>query len=136
MRRYRLFVVPLLAVAVLLTGCGGGGGGGGKVPEQWIADQYRTTAGGYRDPDDRPAAVARAIHGHRKAKDRVTRGGREYLRYKDDIVAITPLGSGSKIEIDDYARGYRRWRSDIGSHWPDPGTTGGGFRGGGSGSGK
>ncbi|MGP4052444.1 DUF4247 domain-containing protein [Streptomyces sp. 2A115] len=128
----RISVVSLAAVA--LAACSGSSDGGNEVPSSWIRKEYRGSGVNYVDRGDTPSAVADEIHGHKSSQDRVSDDGRVFLRYRDDIVAITPLRSGSRIEIDDYRRGYSRWRSHIGSVWPDPDSDA--FRGGGPGSGK
>ncbi|MEU9335705.1 DUF4247 domain-containing protein [Streptomyces sp. NPDC048290] len=133
-----------LAVALLVMGavtaCSGDGDGDGAqhnaVPRQWIQDQYPAGPGatGYRDTANGPATVAEEINGRASAADRSTGGRTVYLRYRDDIVAVTPQGRGSLIEIADYRSGYRRWSTNLPNHWPHPDSDS--FRGGGPGSGK
>ncbi|MFJ3933190.1 MULTISPECIES: DUF4247 domain-containing protein [unclassified Streptomyces] len=132
----------LLATA-LLAGCGSGGNEGNAVPSSWIRQEYRLagTGGGYVDALDPVGAVAREIDANTRAVDRLSvpadsgTQGAELLRYRNDIVAVTPLaGGGSRIEIDDYRTGYHRWRPRVGSVWPNPDSAS--FRGGGPGSGK
>ncbi|WP_228975851.1 DUF4247 domain-containing protein [Streptomyces sp. DH12] len=126
----------LLLVAAALGGCGGApdDGDGDTVPSGWISRQYRALGADRHDPRDAPATVAREIDGHAGATARFDSGDRVFLRYRDDIVAISPHLAGSRIEVADYRTGYRRWKSHLGRVWPDP--DGAGFRGGGPGSGK
>ncbi|MEV0219060.1 DUF4247 domain-containing protein [Streptomyces sp. NPDC050704] len=128
----RISVVSLAAVA--LAACSGSSDGGNEVPSSWIRQEYRGGGVGYVDRSDTPSEVGDEIHGHKSSQDRVSDDGRVFLRYRDDIVAITPFQGGSRIEVDDYRRGYTRWRPHIGSVWPDPDSDA--FRGGGPGAGK
>ncbi|WP_327147688.1 DUF4247 domain-containing protein [Nocardia sp. NBC_01329] len=66
--------------------------------------------------------------------DRRTTGATTYLQYRNDIIAISPNGSGAKILLDDYRTGHRRHHSAVSVFgWPSDNS---GFRGGGSGEGK
>ena len=58
-----------------------------------------------------------------------------FLRYSDDIVAITANGTGSRIYVDDERRGYSHWLFFVGGVW-GTGGSGENFRGGGPGGGK
>jgi hypothetical protein len=114
----------------------------GSVREH-IKDNYtlvRTTDGGrsaeYRS-DDRPSAVAASIAGKWKPSERLSDPSGFFLRYRNDIVAVTnaPDG-GSSIHVDDERRGYTRWYPYIGGYWGTYSGPGEGFRGGGPGVGK
>ncbi|UED86572.1 DUF4247 domain-containing protein [Streptomyces profundus] len=135
--RARALAATLAAGALLLTGCSGGGGSP-DAPKGWIADTYERNGSSsniYRDPADAPRHVADEIEGQTKAEDRVTSGMSVYLRYDDDIVAITEHSSGgSTIEVEDYQRGVQRWHSHVGHRWSSSQSDN--FRGGGPGSGK
>ncbi|MBM9623003.1 DUF4247 domain-containing protein [Streptomyces zhihengii] len=138
MKTARILSVTILAAAAL-TACGSGDDDDdhNAVPSSWIRQQYSvaTTGSGYVDAVDRLPAVAKEIDGHAAARDRISSADVELLRYRDDIVAVTPLAAGgSRIEIDDYRTGYNRWQTRIGSMWPDPASSS--FRGGGPGEGK
>ncbi|MEW2632939.1 DUF4247 domain-containing protein [Streptomyces sp. NPDC048389] len=133
MKTARIICVTLFAL-VALTACGDDPKDANIVPSGWIRQQYTGSGVGYVDSSDATSAVAKEIDGHTAARDRIDDDGKVFLRYRDDIVAITPLRSGSRIEIDDYRSGYYRWQSHIRSVWPDP--DGNSFRGGGPGSGK
>ncbi|MEE1930755.1 DUF4247 domain-containing protein [Streptomyces sp. TRM 70351] len=130
----RLALTTALAAA-LVAGCSSGGPN--EVPRSWIADRYAGSGDDYIAAGSSPGAVANKIDDHRSAHDRTRSGDRVFLRYRDDIVAISPYrGAGSRIEIDDYRDGHRRWHSHVAHVWPAPGSSGNGFRGGGPGSGK
>lgn len=121
------------AVGILATGCSGSPN---DVPDSWISSTYEYEMGDYVDPTDSPTKVADEIDGHTDAADRLSDDGMVFLRYDDDMVAITPRtsGSGSVIDIDDYEDGYDRYSSHVRARWPAPGS--GSFRGGGPGVGK
>ncbi|MER7106974.1 DUF4247 domain-containing protein [Streptomyces sp. NPDC000229] len=109
---------------------------GNDVPSAWIRSQYSSRGVDYVDKADSVSKVAGEIDGNTSAVDRLSDGDKQFLRYRNDIVAISPhtSGRGSLIEIADYRTGYHRWRTHIGSVWPDPDSAA--FRGGGPGSGK
>lgn len=133
MKTARHISATFLAV-VALAACSSGSSDGNEVPSNWIRKQYGGSGVGYVDNSDATSTVAKEIDGHTSARDRTSDGDMVFLRYRNDIVAITPDQKGSRIEIDDYRTGYSRWRSHIGSVWPDPDSAA--FRGGGPGSGK
>ncbi|MFJ8693233.1 DUF4247 domain-containing protein [Streptomyces roseolilacinus] len=129
-------ITALLLAAVVLAGCADepDDDDGNPVPSAWISRQYTTSGVDHVDERDAPSKVADEIHGHSTAVDRLDSDGRVFLRYRDDIVAVSPYLAGSRIEIADYRTGYRRWKSHIRTTWPDPDSAS--FRGGGPGSGK
>ncbi|MEU0369278.1 DUF4247 domain-containing protein [Streptomyces sp. NPDC006283] len=134
MKTARLISVTILATA-LLTACSSEPDEGNSVPASWIRQEYSATGTAYVDSSDSTSKVAKEIDGHTSARDRIDDGDTVLLRYRDDIVAVTPYKSGgSLIEIDDYRTGYYRWKSSIRSVWPDPDSAS--FRGGGPGEGK
>lgn len=137
-------------------------------PKDWLDDHYTVTSGtdqddetiAYRSEDDLDTTVNAIIAG--TDPDDTTQGDATsttpgstpagttpeadtadavYLRYGSDwIVAVTADGTGSRIELDEFDRGYNRHGGGVflgvwGSHY---GRGGGGsfFRGGGSGFGK
>ena len=59
-----------------------------------------------------------------------------FLRYSDDIVAITASDEGSRIYIDDERRGYAHWYPFVVGFWGTGSGYGEGIRGGGPGAGK
>lgn len=132
MKTARRISVLFLATAALAA-CSGGSGDN-TVPSSWIRKEYRAGGGGYVDRTDPVSTVADEIDKHTSAQDRTSSSSMVFLRYRDDIVAISPYQGGSRIEIDDYRNGYRRWKPHLSSVWPDPDSDS--FRGGGPGSGK
>lgn len=81
-----------------------------------------------------PGTVADEITGAARPLDRRSSGPMTFLQYRDDIIAVSPNGSGTKILVDDYRNGYRRHHSYVSVFgWP---STNSGFRGGGPGDGK
>ncbi len=124
-------VVAVVALGLLATGCGEN-----DVPSNWISQQYHydTMNSAYLDRSDAPRKVADEIDAHTEAADRLSDGGMVFLRYDEDMVAVSPHGSGSLIQVRDYDDGYRRWGYHVRNRWPAPGSRS--FRGGGPGSGK
>ncbi|MFR9797967.1 DUF4247 domain-containing protein [Streptomyces sp. MS06] len=120
-----------LLASVLATACSSDAGD--AVPRGWISDTYPSSGVGWLAPASAPAKVADTIQNHRQALDRTSGGGAQYLRYRDDMVTVSPYGSGSRIEIESYRNGYQRHRQYL-RRWPDPYSRS--FRGGGPGSGK
>ncbi|MFI2371326.1 DUF4247 domain-containing protein [Streptomyces sp. NPDC018833] len=133
MKTARLISVTMLAT-VALTACAGEPDDGNDAPRSWIHQEYDGVGPIYTDSSDKTSKVAKEIDGHTDAVDRIDDGDLVFLRYRDDIVAISPYKGGSQIEVDDYRNGHRRWRSHIRNVWPDPESNA--FRGGGPGSGK
>jgi hypothetical protein len=108
-----------------------------------LRDRYtlvRSTDGGRSieyASDDRPSAVAAAIAGKWKPAERLADPSGYFLRYRNDIVAITAAaGGGSRIFVDEERRGYTRWYPYVGGYWGTYSGPGEGFRGGGPGAGK
>ena len=74
-----------------------------------------------------------------KPAERLVDPGGTFLRYADDIVAVTPRAEGgSTVYLDDEDRGYNRWFPYVVGFWGLGGSGGpvGGTRGGGPGTGK
>ncbi|GAA4929656.1 DUF4247 domain-containing protein [Streptomyces coeruleoprunus] len=135
MKTARRITVMILALGALAA-CGSDPeDDGNDVPSSWIRQEYRGSGAGYVDRTDLPSTVASEIDGHTSSVARLSDGDKVFLRYRNDIVAISPhqLG-GSLIEVADYRTGYRRWKTNVGTSWPDPDSAS--FRGGGPGSGK
>lgn len=126
-------------LAVVLSGCGSDDDDEGI--RSYIAANYtRATKldeannGTAYTASKKPTAVADEITKAIRPLDRRTAGATTYLQYRDDIIAISPNGSGAKILLDDYRTGHRRHHSAVSVFgWPSDNT---GFRGGGSGEGK
>ena len=86
----------------------------------------------------KPSAVAASIASKWKPAERLTDPSGFFLRYRNDIVVVTPAaeGSGSRIYVDEQSRGYTRWYPYIGGYWGTYSGPGESFRGGGPGAGK
>ena len=84
-------------------------------------------------------ATAADITSAWKPAEQVVDPGGTFLRYSDDIVAVTPRAEGgSTVYLDDEDRGYNRWFPYVVGFWGFGGSGGpvGGTRGGGPGAGK
>lgn len=137
--RTKLLVAGLVAAigaVALVVALGRTGGVRG-----YLADSYTRVSGSgdsvvYRSPRS-PRAVYDDIRSARAPVDTLVEPSRYFLRYPDDIVAVTPAGGGSRIYLDDEDEGYQRWAPIIVPIWGGPfRRPGGGFRGGGPGLGK
>ena len=84
-------------------------------------------------------ATAADIKSAWKPAEELVDPGGTFLRYSDDIVAVTPRPEGgSTVYLDDEDRGYNRWFPYVVGFWGFGGSGGpiGGTRGGGPGAGK
>ncbi|OEJ97554.1 DUF4247 domain-containing protein [Streptomyces thermolilacinus] len=127
-------ITALLLAAAFLAGCADEpADDGNPVPYTYLSSEYTPSGADYVDAVDQPSTVADEIHGHSSATERLDSEDKVFLRYRDDIVAISPFLTGSRIEVADYRTGHKRWKSHLRS-WPDPDSAS--FRGGGPGSGK
>jgi hypothetical protein len=91
-----------------------------------------------RSPDT-VSQTAGDIRSAWKPADVLVDAGGTFLRYSDDIVAVTPdPDGGSTLYLDDEDRGYDRWFPYVVGFWGVGGSGGpiGGTRGGGPGTGK
>ena len=87
----------------------------------------------------KPSAVAASIAEKWKPAERLTDPSGFFLRYRNDIVVVTPAAegeTGSRIYVDEQTRGYTRWYPYIGGYWGTYSGPGESFRGGGPGAGK
>lgn len=126
--------IVLGVVALSVAGCG-------APVRDWLADTYqlRNSAGDvdtYYSPDPVGTTVTRIVDEMEPAA-RSADGGREYLRYDDDIVTVgAASGGGSTITVEDLGGRY----SSGGYTYLGPGFTPGspasGNTSGGSGSAK
>ncbi len=124
-------LVALLLLAIPASGS----------PRKYVADHYRLVA---RDGDsarytspDAAGTVVREITGRWKPYDRHNDPSGYFLRYADDIIAVTPEQTGgSSIWVDDDDRGYARWYGNVGGWWGTYSGPAENTRGGGPGSGK
>ncbi|WP_103501463.1 MULTISPECIES: DUF4247 domain-containing protein [unclassified Streptomyces] len=140
--RGTLTAVAVALALMVLTACGGSSRHN-EVPRSYITSTYTASGAYYLASNMAPASVASDISRESKARDRVNKRDKVYLRYHNDVVAITKHEDGSRIEILNYRSAHSTWNTDIGTIWPAPGSSGtgsgsggGGFRGGGPGSGK
>lgn len=129
-------VVALIGAVAVASAIGRVGGVRG-----YLADTYTRVSGSgesvvYSSP--RPAgAVYDDIRSATSPSDTAVERNRYFLRYPDDIVAVTPGNGGTTIYLDDEDRGYQRWYPILVPIWGGPFRSPGGlFRGGGPGSGK
>lgn len=109
-------------------------------PAAHLAKRYQTVSS---DGDSRvfrsdlpPQRVFDDLRRAVRPAETFTDPGGYFLRYRDNIVAVTPEGTGSRVYLDDDRRGYARWYPYVGGYW---GTFSGGgesTRGGGPGGGK
>ena len=91
-----------------------------------------------RSPDTVTQTASDIKSAWKPAEELVDPGG-TFLRYSDDIVAVTPRAEGgSTVYLDDEDRGYNRWFPYVVGFWGFGGSGGpvGGTRGGGPGAGK
>ena len=91
-----------------------------------------------RSPDSVTRTAADITTAWKPAEQLDDPGG-TFLRYADDIVAVTPRSEGgSTVYLDDEDRGYDRWFPYVVGFWGFGGSGGpvGGTRGGGPGAGK
>lgn len=138
-RRSWLFAVCVVILTVVLSGCGSDDDDAGV--RSYIGSHYtrapqldEANNGVAYTSDRSPTATADDITKGVRQLDRRTAGATTYLQYRDDIIAISPNGTGAKVMLDDYRTGHRRHHSAVGVFgWPSDNT---GFRGGGPGDGK
>lgn len=137
--RTKLLVIAVVAVIGIVAIASAIGGSGGV--REYLADTYTRVSGSGNSivysSTRPPRTVYDDIRAASAPSDTLVEPNRYFLRYPDDIVAITPDGTGSTINLDDEERGSQRWFPVIVPIWGGPfSSPGGGFRGGGPGSGK
>lgn len=137
-------VVIAIIIAIAVSG-------DGNSPEKYLRKNFEHVIG--EDPesdtgivfkdDGSVTSVANQIAADTDADENRSDGSNQYLRYDDDWMVVVEPGtsSGSAITLYEYDRGYRAYSSVIGvwgwnSYYGRSSGSGGGFRGGGSGSGK
>jgi len=116
---------------------------GFSSPRDYLADHYTLVSSEdsgrsreYSSPRP-PSAVVAAISKRWPPGDRVNDPAGYFLRYRDDIVAVVPDGSGgSRIYVDDEEEGYRHWYGHVGGYWGTYTSQAENQRGGGPGAGK
>jgi Domain of unknown function (DUF4247) len=137
-KRTKLFIagglggVGLIVLLVALLGSGGIRG--------HLSDNYRKVSA---DGDSivyasssKPKAVYESIRSAVPPADVQVDPQGYFMRYSDDIVAVTADGDGSRIYLDDERRGYSHWYPFVVGYWGTGSGAGEGIRGGGPGAGK
>ena len=113
---------------------------GGNSIRGYLDDNYeRVSSDGNSvvyTSDQKPKAVYEDIRSAVTPADVQVDPEGYFLRYSDDIVAITASGSGSRIYLDDERHGYAHWFPFVAGVWGTGGGLGEGVRGGGPGGGK
>ncbi|WP_280422367.1 DUF4247 domain-containing protein [Nocardia carnea] len=131
-------VCAILSIA--LSGCGSDDDDGPGA-RSYIGSHYTRAAkldeannGMAYTATKQPGAVADEITKAARPLDRRSSGPMTFLQYRDDIIAISPNGTGAKVLVDDYRNGHRRHHTYVSAFgWPSDNSS---FRGGGSGEGK
>jgi hypothetical protein len=123
-----------VGLIVLLFAIFGGGGIRSYLDDNFRRQSARGDSVVYTS-SAKPKAVYEQIRGARPPADTRLDPSGYFLRYSDDIVAITASGTGSRIYVDDERRGYAHWLPFVGGVW-GTGGSGENFRGGGPGGGK
>ncbi|WP_170112227.1 DUF4247 domain-containing protein [Nocardia fluminea] len=79
-----------------------------------------------------PAAVAATIAKATDPRDRRNTGDNHYLRFDNDLIAVSPHAGGSLVLVDSYANGTRRHHAHTSGYGWTSGSAAGDYRGGGS----
>jgi hypothetical protein len=136
--RTKLFIAGGLGgigLIVLLVALLGGGSIRGHLSDNYQRVSENGDSIEYSS-NDKPKAVYESIRSAVKPADVQVDPQGYFLRYSDDIVAVTADGDGSRIYIDDERRGYAHWFPFVVGFWGTGGGYGEGIRGGGPGAGK
>jgi hypothetical protein len=123
-----------VGLIVLLFAIFGGGGIRSYLDDNYKRQSARGDSVTYV-ADSKPKSVYENIRSARPPADVQVDPSGYFLRYSDDIVAITADGGGTRIYLDDERRGYAHWLLFVGGVW-GTGGSGENFRGGGPGGGK
>ena len=82
-----------------------------------VADAAYEGARVYESPRE-PSRVVQEITDRWKPAERYTDAAGYFLRYRSDMVVVTPgPEGGSRIYVDEERRGYARWYPYIGGTW-------------------
>lgn len=137
-KRTKLFIagglggVGLIVLLVALLGSGGIRG--------HLSDNYRRVSANGDSivyaSSSKPKAVYESIRSAVPPADVQVDPQGYFMRYSDDIVAVTADGDGSRIYLDDERRGYSHWYPFVVGYWGTGSGAGEGIRGGGPGAGK
>ncbi|MFC4376382.1 DUF4247 domain-containing protein [Nocardia halotolerans] len=82
-----------------------------------------------------PAVVAATIAEATDPRDRRSTGDFHYLRFDDDLIAVSPHAGGALVLVDSWANGSRRNHKHVSGYGWTSGSAAGDYRGGGSDSG-
>jgi hypothetical protein len=113
---------------------------GGNGIRDHLRDSYRQVSSNsgsvVYSSDQKPKAVYESVRSAVTPADVQVDPDGYFLRYSDDIVAITASDGGSRIYLDDERHGYAHWFPFVAGVWGTGGGLGEGVRGGGPGAGK
>lgn len=113
---------------------------GGNGIRDHLGDSYRRVSSEGNSvvyaSDQKPKAVYESVRSAVTPADVQVDPDGYFLRYSDDIVAITADDGGSRIYLDDERHGYAHWFPFVAGVWGTGGGLGEGVRGGGPGAGK
>jgi hypothetical protein len=113
---------------------------GGNGIRDYLGDNYRRASSNGNSivytSDQKPKAVYESVRSAVSPADVQVDAEGYFLRYSDDIVAITATDGGSRIYLDDERHGYAHWFPFVAGVWGTGGGLGEGVRGGGPGAGK
>lgn len=106
MTRRRPLVAAVLGAALLLSGCGSGSDVRSAVEDVYEERSRSGDTATYLSADP-VGPTASTIAGDVEPLARATDAGSEYLRYDEDIVIVSPAGSGSDVRVEDLDERYR-----------------------------
>ncbi|HVE62723.1 MAG TPA: DUF4247 domain-containing protein [Mycobacteriales bacterium] len=104
--RARSLATPLLATALVLTGCGGGNDVRNFVQDTYVLQNRSGDTATYLSNDPVGSTTARIVGAVNPAA-RQADGGSEYLRYNNDIVIVSAAPGGSTVRVEDLNSRYR-----------------------------
>lgn len=125
----RSLVATLLAAALVLAGCGIGSDVRNVINDTYPLRNRSGDIATYGSRDPVGLTTSRIVGAVRPAA-RQSDGGSEYLRYDDDIVAVSPApGGGSTVRVEDLDGRYRNGFFAFLGPGFRPGSPAGGFGG-------
>lgn len=108
-------------------------------PREFVAEKYRraqqldqTNNGLAYLAAATPAAVAATIAKATDPRDKRNTGDNHYLRFDNDLVAVSPHAGGALVLVDSLSNGTRRHHSHVSGYGWTSGSAAGDYRGGGS----
>ncbi len=104
--RARSLATPLLATALVLTGCGVGNGVRDFIQDTYVLQNRSGDTATYASGDPVGPTTSRIVGAVRPAA-RQADGGSEYLRYDDDIAIVSAAPGGSTVRVEDLDSRYR-----------------------------